>query len=131
MNPKDKGIRMVYDKAENDGQGGYRPIKFSDIAILASSTKDIDTCLIETLMDMGIPAYSETKGGFYDAREVKLILNYLTIIVNPLNDIAFAACLMSYFGRMDSDELALIKSFKLDDNYEKDFLYDQLKAYKA
>lgn len=127
MNPKDKGIRMVYDKAENDGQGGYRPIKFSDIAILASSTKDIDTCLIETLMDMGIPAYSETKGGFYDAREVKLILNYLTIIVNPLNDIAFAACLMSYFGRMDSDELALIKSFKLDDNYEKDFLYDQLR----
>ena len=57
---------------------------------------------VDVLMNENIPAYSDASTGYFNVREIKLLLSYLTVIDNPLQDIPMAAVLLSYFGRIDT-----------------------------
>lgn len=103
---KDGKVRMVFDK---NVPGGYRKIKYSDIVILTRTVTGWADVFVNTLMSHGIPAYSDASQGYFNVREIKLILNYMTIIDNPLQDIPMAAVMLSYFGRFDTEELTKIR----------------------
>lgn len=111
-------VYMVYDK---NSTGGYRPVSYSDIVILSRSLTGWADELTNVLLGRGIPAYSEASSGYFVVREIQLVLSYLKVIDNPLDDINLAAVLMSFFGNMTSVELAVIRS---GDKKEK--LYYQL-----
>lgn len=102
----DGTYHMVYDKRI---EGGYRQIRYSDIVILTRTVTGWADTFVNTLMSHGIPAYSDASQGYFNVREIKLILNYLAVIDNPLQDIPMAAVMLSYFGRFDTDELTRIR----------------------
>ncbi len=119
VHPADRTVHVVYDKTIT---GGYRPIRYSDIVILSKTITGVADTFVDILMSQGIPAYCDTSEGYFNVREVKLILSMLTVIDNPLQDIPMAAVLLSYFGRMDTKELSEIRAA---DKRVK--LYNQLK----
>jgi ATP-dependent helicase/nuclease subunit A len=66
---------------------------------------------------MGIPAFSETKVGYFGTMEVETMLNFLRIIDNPRQDIPLVSVLRSAIVGMTDDELAVIGSVHGTLNY--------------
>lgn len=91
-----------------NGKNGYRPVEYKDIAILLRSLSGWSEEFVETLNDMGIPAYADTKTGYFTSLEVETLLNLLHIIDNPRQDIPLAAVLRSCLAGLTDEELATI-----------------------
>lgn len=108
MQRKEK-LSVVYDQEAADG---YRPLRYRDIVVLSRSVAGWADKLVNALMRKGIPAYSDASTGYFSVREIQLVLNYLQVINNPLQDISMAAVLMSYFGGIDAGELAVLRAEK-------------------
>lgn len=120
MDTSDGSVRVVADKS---AANGYRPLRYSDIVIISRTIKDFAQVIVNSLMNQGIPAYTENSKGFFAVHEIQLVLSFLTVIDNPLNDIPMAAVMMSYFGRMTSRDVAVLRNVD-----KKAKLYDLLKA---
>lgn len=90
------------------GENKVRPARFSDIVILLRSMSGWSEQLVSGLQEMGIPAYAETRSGYFSALEVQTMLNLLRIIDNPRQDIPLTAILRSEIVEMADDELAVL-----------------------
>lgn len=90
------------------GKNGYHPAEYRDIAILLRTMSGWAETFIQVLNDMGIPAYADTKTGYFTSLEVETLLNYLHIIDNPRQDIPLAAVLRSCLFKVTDEELAVI-----------------------
>lgn len=99
-----QGEQKLYVYAD----GEYRPVKYGDIAILLRSAKEWVDTFVTTFADMGIPAYAEMSTGYFQTMEVRTVIDLLTIIDNPRQDIPYVAVLRSYFGNITDEELAEI-----------------------
>lgn len=98
---REKGM-MVSDKGE------LRRAGYGDIVILLRTMSGWSDVFTRVLNDNGIPAIADLQTGYFDAPEVKLILDYLRIIDNPCQDIPLAAVLHSVIGSVTSGEMALM-----------------------
>ncbi len=88
--------------------GKERPVKYSDISILLRSYVGYGEVYANILSASGIPVKSPTGTGYFDTFEVETILNMLSIIDNPRQDIPLAAVMKNIFLFTD-DELAQVK----------------------
>lgn len=95
----------VWDK-NKDGVGGYRTARYQDIVILLRSTAGWAETLMAVLMNEGIPAYAESRMGYFTTIEVETVLSLLAVIDNPMQDIPLAAVLKSPIVGLDDRELA-------------------------
>ena len=86
-----------------------KSLKFKDIVILLRSNAGWDTVFKDILETQGIPAYIESKSGYFDAWEISVILNFLAIIDNPLQDIPLVSVLHSCIGGLSDEELAKVR----------------------
>ena len=84
-----------------------RPLGYGDVAMLFRSATDIKT-YERALEDAGIPYFSETGRGFYEAREVRDVVSFLRVLDNPRNEIALAATLRSPMFGLSDDALYLL-----------------------
>ena len=84
-------------------------LKYKDIVILLRSLSGWDSVFKEVLESQGIPAYTESKKGYFDAPEVATLLDMLTVIDNPRQDIPLIAVLRSPLFAFTDEELALIR----------------------
>lgn len=82
---------------------------FGDFAIILRSTKGTATSYVNTLNKMGVPAYSEIKENFFDADEIKIMLNLLRVIDNPSLDIPLLSVMCSPLYGFTVDELAQMR----------------------
>lgn len=98
-------------------RGGYRPVEYRDIVILLRSLSGWSEEFIETLTDMGIPAYSATKTGYFATLEVETMLDFLRIIDNPRQDIPLVAVLRSCLFGITDEELAYLGTVHGTVNY--------------
>ncbi len=97
---------QVFDTEDNE----MRDIKYSDIAILMRGMNGgKDVIYQKALKDENIPAYVISKAGYYSAWEVQLILNLLTVIDNPRQDLPLLSVLNSYIGGFTQEEIAKIR----------------------
>lgn len=94
----------IYDKRT----GKTRPCTLGDIVILLRSPKGYGDIFAEVLMAQGIAAICESRTGYFDSIEVVTVLNLLTVIDNPNQDIPMAAVMLSPIGRFSDSELAEI-----------------------
>ncbi len=85
-----------------------RPLKYSDIVILMRSMT-WSTDLVEEFKLAGIPLYAESSKGYFDALEVKIMLNVLKVVDNPYQDIPLASVLRAPFVGLTENELAKIR----------------------
>lgn len=88
------------------GEDGYRPVMYRDIVILLRSMSGWSEEFVETLTDLKVPAYAETKTGYFSTIEVETVLNFLKVIDNPRQDIPLAAVLRSQIAGLSDEELA-------------------------
>lgn len=105
-----------------NGKNGYHRLEYRDIVILLRSPGNWTEDFIEILTDMGIPAYSETKTGYFSTLEVEIILNLLRVIDNPRQDIPMAAVLRSCLGGLSDEELAQLGAMPRELNYQDGIL---------
>jgi ATP-dependent helicase/nuclease subunit A len=90
--------------AQSDTRCG-EPIAYRDIAILLRAGTDIPR-YEEAFVRRGVPYYVVGGGrGYYARTEIRDLLNVLTIIETPLDDIALAAALRSPFVGANTDTL--------------------------
>ena len=66
----------VFDKDENK----YRPLRYSDIAILARSFKKTTDAIYEELNNQNIPVAMESKTGYFKTVEIRTLISFLKII---------------------------------------------------
>ncbi|MDD3253257.1 MAG: helicase-exonuclease AddAB subunit AddA [Lachnospiraceae bacterium] len=105
----EQGLSVV-DKKHSE-QGGMRRAQYRDIVILLRSTTGWIETLLEVLMNEGIPAYAESRMGYFTTIEVETILSILSVIDNPMQDIPLAAVLKSPVVGMSDTELALMMAW--------------------
>ncbi len=101
----------VYNAKEKDPKKRIRPLRYSDIVILMRSMTWSND-LVEEFKAAGIPLYADSSKGYFEALEVMVMLNVLTIVDNPYQDIPLASVLRSPFIGLTENELALIRLAK-------------------
>lgn len=85
-----------------------RDIQYRDIVILMRSMTWAPA-IIDEFKKQGIPIYAEINEGYFEAMEVKILINLLKIIDNPRQDIPLASVLRSPIVGLDEEELARIR----------------------
>ncbi len=100
----------VYDKHAD----AYRKISYKDIVILLRTTKNWADTFVRELHDMGISVFADTDTGFFKTIEILVVLSYLQILDNPLQDIPLLSVLRSPIVGLDANELAKIRESNKD-----------------
>ena len=119
LNPKQKEAMVIAKRIKeliknghvSDGNGGFREVHYKDIVILLRAPAGMDDTFRRILESEGIPAYVESRTGYFVAIEVSTLLNCLKIIDNPLLDIPLVSVMHSPLGNFSDKELAAIKAF--------------------
>jgi len=94
------GEKLVRD-ADTDQ---WRPVRYGDVAILfARMTHSL--AFERELADRGLPYYVLAGTGFFKQQEVYDVLNALTAVDNPYDDIAFVGALRSSLFGLDDNAL--------------------------
>ena len=101
MTDPETGV-MVWDKETK----AYRRASRRDIVILLRSTAGWSEVFTSVLMNEGIPAYAESRTGYFNTLEVETVLSLLSVIDNPMQDIPLACVLRSPMCGMSDSELA-------------------------
>ncbi len=113
--------RPVYDK----GQRVIRPINYGDIAILYQSMSNI--LLYEDVFKAArMPFVTVAGRGYYSRQEVWDLLNLLTALHNPSDDLALASALRSPLFGLSDDALLALRLIRDPQNTSK-----QLSLYEA
>ncbi len=102
-----------------------RPAKYSDMVILLRTAAGVDDVMKKVLEEENIPVYISSGKGYFTAPEIQGILNYITIINNPRQDIPLLGVLHSPLGKFTEEEIAKIRVR----NGKKGLLYDSLTNY--
>ena len=115
--------------------GQYRKASYRDIVVLVRSNKGWADSFVNVLMNNNIPAYSDYSEGYFNVREISVLLSYLTIVDNPVQEIPLSASLLSYFGGFNSTDLVNIRILgrylKKENCLEHPNLYHEMLAINA
>lgn len=104
--------------------GKLRLAEYGDIVVLLRTMSEWAEVFTDVFMEEGIPAYSDTRSGYFETLEVTTILNMLRVIDNPRQDIPLAAVLVSPIVRLNDEEMAIIKIADKEGNF-----YDSILAF--
>jgi ATP-dependent helicase/nuclease subunit A len=97
--------------------------RYKDIVILLRNTKDKANILENTLNTNNIPVYSDNGVNLYSSDEINLVLSFLKIIDNPMQDIEMVSIMYSIVGKFTLDEIYEIK------NTTDGYIYHSLLEY--
>lgn len=104
----------------------FRPLSYKDIVILVRSMTDVARGIKEVFSEEGIPLFMNTSVGFFNTTEIQSIVQLLKVLDNPIQDIPLYGTLISFFGKMSDEEVALIKTESEGNN-----LYEKLNNYAS
>lgn len=91
----------------------YRTAEYRDIVILLRSLSGWAESFVETLARQGIPAFAESKTGYFTTIEVETMLHFLAVLDNPMQDIPLTAVLKApFFGLTDRELAEIAAEFK-------------------
>ena len=99
--------QMLNDKVQVTEGDGTRNCKPSDFCVIARN--NIDSTFIECFEGEGLSVASSESTGYLKSREILLLTNLLSVILNPMNDIALAAVMVSPLMGFSDTELATVK----------------------
>src|SRR5690625_185432 len=109
---KDYQPLQVIDKTTQ----AQRDVQYRDIVILLRSMTWAPT-IVDELKQQGIPVYAELSTGYFEAIEVRVMLNFLKILDNPMQDIPLAAVLKSPIVGLNEEDLARIRLADKNNHY--------------
>lgn len=95
------------------------PIRYGDIAVLFRSLTDLEK-YENVFAQRGVPYFVVGGGrGYYARREVRDVMNVLTVLDTPLDDIALAAALRSPMVGLDAQTLYALARFARSPSTER------------
>lgn len=107
-------IRMLRETllipAEGGAEGELRPVSYRDIVILLRTQKGRDEALRAVLEAENIPVYVDSRTGYFSAWEVQVMLQMLSALNNPLQDIALVSVLRTVIGGFSDAEIAAVRA---------------------
>ncbi len=106
------GNFKVYDTTSKE----FREAQYKDIVILLRGIKDKGVILENTLKDYDIPAFSDASTSLFESDEIRLILAFLRVIDNPLQDVYMISVMYSIVGKFTLSELAMIRNLRTKQN---------------
>ncbi len=101
-----EGDDPLYIIGENNE---YRRVNYGDIVILSRAVMPIAYEYTKTFRWIKVPFVTELTNGFFDTREISLIIQLLSIIDNPRQDIALAGVLASNLFGIDDRMLSEVR----------------------
>lgn len=101
----------------SDGEGGARPLRPDDIAILLRSPGPVRHYYTLALEEQGVNWSAEEGDDFFETTEISVALAWLQIIDNPRQDIPLLAALRSPVCGFTGDRLAEIRAAAEGDFY--------------
>jgi len=137
--PKEKEALLVAKRIQEmvghfpvtDGETGEpRPAKYSDIVILFRATSGWDEDFRRILSERGIPVHVTSRTGYFETVEIQGIVNFLRVLDNPLEDIAFFGTMKLPFFGFDEEEISQICCFfEKEEAKQRLFLYEKAADY--
>ena len=86
-----------------------RNYRYGDFAVLLRAGTEAQM-LSQTLASSGVPAYAQSSGGYFDAVEVQIFRNLLSIIDNRRQDVPLLSVLLCSIGGFTHEELAQMRA---------------------
>ena len=117
---------MIARRMQALREEGYR---FKDMVILLRSGAGTAEKMADILNRSGIPAMCESHTGYFQSREIQLVLNYLAIVDNVYQDIPMASVLLSSIGKWTEEEVASLRTLTAISTRKEYALYDLLQLY--
>lgn len=115
----DEGLKVL-DKQSGD----YRPLQYRDIVILLRTMSGFSESFAHGLEQEHIPVHTEISTGFFDTLEIRTMVAFLSVIDNPLQDIALVAVLKSCLFEFSDEALAMIRAVSKQTSF-----YDACKSF--
>lgn len=89
--------------------GKLRPAGYRDFCVLLRSANRPAHEYVKELTALGIPAWADTSGGFFDTYEAGMALSLLQTVDNPIQDIPLLSVMMSPIYGFTADDMARIR----------------------
>ncbi|MCR5209796.1 MAG: helicase-exonuclease AddAB subunit AddA [Lachnospiraceae bacterium] len=89
--------------------GEMRPLSYRDVVILVRSLKGYDDALKKYSEYYSVPLYYGSTAGYFSSLEIKMIMNALQVIDNPMQDIPLYGTLTGFLRLFDDEEMALLR----------------------
>jgi ATP-dependent helicase/nuclease subunit A len=89
--------------------GKLRPVCYRDFCVLLRSANRPAHEYVKELTALGIPAWADTSGGFFDTYEAGIALSLLQTVDNPIQDIPLLSVMMSPLYGFTADDMAKIR----------------------
>ncbi|WP_099974795.1 helicase-exonuclease AddAB subunit AddA [Lactobacillus terrae] len=117
--------KMISDKFEiyDTKLKEKRPIKYSDIVILARN-KSMNTDMVSSFAKADIPLLVTASENYFQTTELQILVSFLKIIDNPIQDIPLVAVLRSPIVKLGERQLAEIRLASKGTNF-----YNAVKSY--
>lgn len=90
-------------------KGSLRPAEYRDFCVLLRSANHPAHDYVRELISLGIPAWADTTGGFFETYEIGMALSLLSVIDNPSQDIQLLSVMMSPIYGFTADNMAKIR----------------------
>jgi len=113
-------IRQLHDE---EGYG------YDDMVILLRSVKSSGELMADYLETLGIPTVCGNETGYFRTREIRVILNYLSVVDNVFQDIPMASVMLSGIGGFSGEDIARLKVLADPSRRYHIWLYDLMKFY--
>ena len=109
-----KTIRHIIDEERgktfyDPDKKEYRPVRYSDIAVLSRKKQGQIARTVEALSFEGVPVTAAAAVNICDFSEVKMLIDLLSLIDNAQQDIPLCSVLLSAVGGLTVDDLATIR----------------------
>lgn len=104
--------QLIDEKTIVTENGITRACRQSDFCILLRSRTHLKE-YVQALRDVGLKSLTEELSGYLRSREISILISMLTILDNPMNDIAMASVLLSpvfMFTDNDVADLRMVKA---------------------
>jgi len=89
--------------------GETRNYRYGDFAVLLRAGTEAQM-VSQTLASSGVPAYAQSSGGYFDAVEVQIFRNLLSVIDNRRQDVPLISVLLSSIDGFTHEELAQMRA---------------------
>ena len=93
----------------SDGER-QRSATYGDFCILLRSAKNNAEIYANALRKKNIPVFFDSREGFFDTAEVRIMLSFLRAVDNPVSDLDLLAAMLSPLGLFTPQEAAALKS---------------------
>lgn len=109
--------QMIADGVQVTDGGEQRACTWGDFCILLRSANKYAPVYARELQSLGVPAWADTAGGFFESSEIAVMLSLLRVIDNPVQDIPLLASLLSPIYGFTPDDAARIRRLNRKDPF--------------